>query len=96
MPKTHQICRFIVKGVYPFPLDMLRYDSCWPAGPDDVSNIDRALNQYDGTERIVPPGGFEVRLCRAQEFAYPNSAPTIGRWRSFGWVITEIDGISLT
>jgi hypothetical protein len=93
VPKTHQICTFVVRGVYPFPLDMLRYDACWPADGDSVGMLHRSLNQYNGTERDLNPGEqYEVKLHRAQEFAYPQNSPTFGRWRSFGWVITEIDG----
>jgi hypothetical protein len=31
--------RFMVRGSGHFPLDMLRYDRCYPAGQDDVSKV---------------------------------------------------------
>jgi len=31
--------KFKVEGVGPFPLDMLRYDQCWPKAQDDVHEM---------------------------------------------------------
>ena len=44
MPTTK---RFAVRGNGPFPFDMLRYDSCWPAQQADVSRL------MDTGDRIV-------------------------------------------
>lgn len=35
-----KIYEFTVEGRGPFPLDMLRYDSCWPASRDAVVNME--------------------------------------------------------
>ena len=39
MPR-HKIIPLTVEGSGTFPLDMLRYDQCAPAGPDDVAKIE--------------------------------------------------------
>lgn len=39
---------FTVEGTGDFPIDMLRYDACWPATPTDSAVI-----QYKNTERRV-------------------------------------------
>ena len=38
---------YSVRGDGQFPIDMLRYDSCWPATQDDVANITYLANAKD-------------------------------------------------
>lgn len=64
--------RYHVNGRGLFPLDMLRYDACWPARQDDVV-------------AMTAPGNPE-RGVRIES----EKAPTIGRWRSFGWTVTDV------
>lgn len=82
---------FTVVGVGEFPLDMLRYDSAFPAGSDDTDKIvarygdagtRRNLEgaEYDPT--LDPMSRREVRLGCVQ-----RGGPTIGRWASFGWYV---------
>jgi len=60
--------KFEVTGKGSFPLDMLRYDSCWPRRQEDVSTIEHAVAGYvrDWTVQMVS-----------------NKAPTDERWHSF-------------
>lgn len=58
-----------------FPLDMLRYDSCFFASESDTRRIENADLRVDG----------EVKLKRYVEGK--DSLPTDARWSSFGWVI---------
>lgn len=71
-----KIVKFTVKGSFRFPLDMLRYDQCWPAGPEDTARM-----EYSTESRS--PEGYDITLCRWA----PNGAwtPTMGRWASFNW-----------
>lgn len=71
---------FEVRGRGPFPMDMLRYDCCWPVRGEDVSAIDDNAERRDHRA---------VRLIRC---AQNGAGPTIGRWESFGWVVMSIDG----
>ena len=63
-PRTRY--EYIVTGRGAFPLDMLRYDMCWPCSSSDVAKM--------GAE-------YEPRSIAIRSY----SAPTIERWKSFGW-----------
>jgi hypothetical protein len=65
---------FVVEPVAadsPFPLDMLRYDRCWPATSQDAVALLRD-----------PARATRVHLRRW--ISAPDVVPT-ERWRSFGW-----------
>ena len=81
---------FTVEGKVGFPIDMLRYDRCWPATQNDAAAIDRVLQPRRVPMRDVPVGS-SITLRTGSE-----SAPTIERWRSFMfWRVTHIDGRAL-
>ena len=66
--------RFEVEGHGQFPVDMLRYDACFPDSEIDSGKIDRSL---DGSSI----GTWRVRLMR---FVWRKSdVPTSDRWKSF-------------
>ena len=65
---------FVVQGAGNFPLDMLRYDQCWPSGPEDVEGI-------ASTERTL-------RTVRLTKIDGPG-AITTGRWESFLWRVID-------
>ena len=79
---------FSVNGSGYFPLDMLRYDACYPKGSDDVSRIlasvDRELARPDGRREPI------WLVHRGNERTWQ---PTFGRWSSFLWGVstTSID-----
>lgn len=62
---------FTVEGYGRFPVDMLRYDACWPKSEGRDST---AMNGDHDSERR------RVVLVTAREHS-----PTPGRWESFGW-----------
>lgn len=66
--------RFRVAGHFQFPLDMLRYDSCWPASQEDVCKLSRKA------EGILDLGVELLHADRTRAWK-----PTDGRWQSFGW-----------
>jgi hypothetical protein len=71
---------FTVAGPGRFPIDMLRYDRCYPKTSEDASEISRTflktlVNEY----------------CRVDLISEDD--PTEGRWRSFGWHIESKDRI---
>src|SRR5262245_3246387 len=68
-----------VEGVLPFPIDMLRYDRCFPADEAQSAAITRTLNGYVG-------GHTQVRVARFWRGDMPKY-PTADRWRAFGWDI---------
>ncbi len=68
----------VVTGRGCFPLDMLRYDHCYPATGTDVSSLHASI-----TER----GTFSVGVSRVSATAYEQW--TADRWASFGWALEE-------
>lgn len=63
-----------------FPLDMLRYDCCFPASQNDVATISKTLHR---------PGNelHTVTLRYVRE--YKPNGPTDARWESFGWHVSN-------
>jgi hypothetical protein len=65
-----------VEGRGPFPIDMLRYDGCYPVREAEDSYHGVGLREpecYEGVRR--------VRLYTVRERL------TVDRWRSFGWKV---------
>lgn len=74
-------CTFKVRGEFLFPLDMLRYDRCFPKTELDAGIIER----YQG-ESESPRGPTEVGLVSvsaSKEVCRPNEQ----RWTSFQWEV---------
>ena len=66
---------FGVEGRGSFPIDMLRYDSCFPAHESDSGEIEASLRPREGN------------VSRAIFLRGPRE-PTVARWASFGWKVT--------
>lgn len=62
-----------------FPLDMLRYDCCYPASQEDVVALGRTL---EGTLQRRPTEETKVRVRGHRDSK--AGVFTDGRWRSFG------------
>lgn len=69
---------FVVTGKGQFPIDMLRYDRCFPQGQDDVLAAFSESAAREGLTR-------GVRMASDREIP-----PTDGRWRSFGWTVSQV------
>ncbi len=70
---------FEVSGRGPFPIDMLRYDGCHPARPDDVLTMHDTFDHGDTlSERVV-----RLRHVGVTKGWIPDT----GRWQSFGWPV---------
>lgn len=66
---------------YPFPLDMLRYDGCYPKNSDDARKIEDSIEQHP-TER------YTVHVCQhSQKKLDPW---TDDRWKSFGATVRHV------
>ena len=78
-----------------FPIDMLRYDRCFPYSPDDASMIERNLDHGDHARR-GESSGKEIRLGKFTMRKWKNDGFTVARWESFGWSqVGEIEVRSL-
>jgi hypothetical protein len=69
--------RFVMRGSLGFPIDMLRYDSAWPASESDANAITRSV-AHAGSD-----GPVDIEI-------YMRQYPTVARWRSFGWVVYAV------
>lgn len=79
MPKQPQIVHFTVEGRGTFPVDMLRYDTCWPRSQEDTAKLERvSRRQHLRDDR-------PVRIALSSN----GRPPTAARWASFGWKVIE-------
>jgi hypothetical protein len=69
-----------VEGALSFPVDMLRYDGCFPADETQSHIINRTM---DGST-----GKVQVKVARYRR-SDMTLHPTVGRWNSFGWQYVE-------
>lgn len=75
MSKLHRYV-VIVKGSGQFPLDMLRYDHCWPRTLSDSAKMDK---DWGGELRTI-----ELLADKPRAWV-----PTVGRWHSFTWDVVS-------
>ena len=71
--------------IFQFPLDMLRYDSCYPDTQDDVARIITTLDPRRGAVNRKKED-LTVSVVHIGEMAW---RPTDDRWKSFGWKVVE-------
>lgn len=69
---------FAVEGSGIFPLDMLRYDECYPHNQEDVSKME--------AERI---GDKNLRAVTLVHYGDKWWTPTVARWSSFTWTVVD-------
>lgn len=72
------VMHFRVVGRGFFPVDMLRYDQCWPTGQDDAANMIVDSVSLNAELRTIELS----KWCRNQQ-----AEPTTDRWASFGWQV---------
>jgi hypothetical protein len=72
-----KLYNYKVTGNGQFPLDMLRYDSCFPGDPDAVSKL--CIDRKDPF--FKEPRTVKVTGC---------AKPTVARWASFGWTVEAL------
>lgn len=72
--------RFTVEGRGSFPLDMLRYDHCWPSDSGSVKLIEAGM---------MPLAKARVIVLLRDVFD-KEAQPEIRRWQSFGWRVTSV------
>lgn len=72
-------CEFTITGMGDIPMDMFRYDRCTPLTQQDVA-------QFSALEMVDNP--IDIRMVRFTR--RKSDGPTINRWKSFGWNISNI------
>jgi hypothetical protein len=82
----------VVQGLHggSFPVDMLRYDSCWPRTENDSANISLTFSMdlmdkslFDSVKRELMTTGIEL--------VTNSKYITRARWESFGWQVKEFN-----
>jgi hypothetical protein len=70
-----------------FPIDMLRYDSCYPA-----SNMDSVSRIVDTMDYNISAKDFEIKSITLIHLSHGNKnwTPTNARWESFGYKVIDI------
>lgn len=77
---------FTVEGKGAFPVDMLRYDQCWPIDPESTLAIEHSLRP----ETLSKEERRRVRRVTLATHGW--NKPTRERWRSFLWNVTGEGG----
>ncbi len=83
--KFEGVHKFTVEGRGRFPIDMLRFDRCWPRDTDATANIDWAMYPELDAKRNIGP--YRVTLLHNDERRHWE--PTAARWSSFGWSVVS-------
>jgi hypothetical protein len=73
-----KVKHYIVEGSGAFPIDMLRYDCCWPSDLQSVESVSMNLEWGEPY--------FKTRRVQISSTEYP----TPDRWRSFCWPIVHM------
>lgn len=73
---------FEVEGKGYFPLDMLRYDNCFPRFEESSAEIANTFLNWSTEIRTVTLSRF---------ITFKGNAPTFKRWESFGWRVTSVE-----
>lgn len=69
--------RFTVEGVGAFPLDLLRFDQCFPETEKDSGALER--------------GGRRTVTLRRRTLQVGD--PSEGRWAAVGWTVTNVEAV---
>lgn len=80
-----KVCIFTVQSLFQFPIDMLRYDACYPHTQSDVAEIENASSLTSRTAARATGKQFKVTL--ASQLIHNL---TKERWSSFGWTVTDV------
>lgn len=83
-------CRFTVMGTFQFPVDMMRYDACYPVTEQDSARILATFPpQYTGQAGVL-----RVELERWGDTREEAGRVTPRRWKSFLWAV-DLDSIQV-
>lgn len=73
----------VVRGHLSFPVDMLRYDMCYPDSEEDSLAILRTIIDRQNMTWVV--------LRQDASVSRSLSSVTAARWQSFGWDVVAIE-----
>lgn len=82
--RQNDVYNFYVAGKGSFPVDMLRYDGCYPVSSEDASKI-----LIHGTDDDY----FQIRQVKLRA-TLEHGRITPDRWASFGWHVCRTENES--
>lgn len=77
---------FTVDGPGDFPVDMLRYDACWPYDSQAAVNLGIRLDA-----RLMKLRRDHGDPLPSVRLVSEHRAPTEGRWESFLWKVRDVE-----
>ncbi len=77
---------YTVEGSGHFPIDMLRYDSCFPASEPDAHMIERINNPTKRSDLAL----HRVDVSTLRDHRTHATIHTPARWESFGWKVVDM------
>lgn len=80
--------RAVVSGKGQFPVDMLRYEQCWPDSDCDAHAIAGTLQRW---ENLSPAHALPAKITVAKFNGEKRPSWTTARWKSFGWTVKVLD-----
>lgn len=91
---THKVTVSPMLKYVEFPIDMLRYDSCFPSTQTDVGKMNKRMHrQITAMWSESSRGNFpmNVETITVTHYGEKNWVPTKDRWQSFGWAVDSHD-----
>lgn len=82
MARKQYLHTFTVQGSGTFPIDMLRFDSAYPATETVSGRIEATFNRHHD-----PLAGTSEKPISLHHRGERDWEPTVGRWESFGWSV---------
>ena len=80
--QCQHIITITAKNVFiPFPIDMLRYDRCYPYSKDDSKKIRGDMRTIDETGNLE-----SITVSRADSEIWK---PAVEQWKTFGWNVSK-------
>jgi hypothetical protein len=70
-----------VRGTVPFPLDMLRYDGCFPLSEGDSKLIENSIYYEDLN--------ISRTIILLRPHGYKHWTPSYAKWKSYRWEVIE-------
>jgi hypothetical protein len=82
--------KFKVTGNGHFPIDMLRYDHCYPVGSRSIEAMMRG-NKIPAKHSVELAMEVTTTKSNATRLVEEKLAPTVGRWNSFSWEVSNVE-----
>jgi len=80
--QCQHVITLTAKNIFvPFPIDMLRYDRCYPYSKDDSIKIRGDMRTIDETGNVE-----SITVTKADHKIWK---PAVEQWGLFGWIISK-------